>query len=409
MTKAIIKLFTKLPDTGEEVLFYLLTNSDAIRVTPKEIIEKDMRQWIKQVNVKAPMAMSSVSVSYSLEENPEQIDYGNTLIDINLPYYLHLPNRSEYEITLPELSLKAKILTTKVWTTKAAGSSPIDFFAEDRVVYFNNGNMITPQLPYNAELGWDLGLTGQNVEKSKDNNGHFRFTRLQILLNTSYTKEQLESKKSSDQIYEEIETKVFAIVNRLLDVYRYITKQEHVERLGSIIITNIYFYETNWGLYPVSMPIENATINRSKQEIDAIKSFLKNGDLLPLYELLLLNAQSSLNKKMYTLAVVSSFQGLEIFLENLIIEKLSIKGLSSKDIEQKLDQKWKTKDRLKDLLKESIGHSILEERALWDKWCAVYDQVRNEIIHRGKNISENETRNTLKLNEDIIGRIKNWV
>ena len=64
---------------------------------------------------------------------------------------------------------------------------------------------------------------------------------------------------------------------------------------------------------------------------------------------------------------------------------------------------------LKDLLKESIDHSILEERALWDKWCTVYDQVRNEVIHKGKDISEDKTKNTLKLNEDIINCIKDWV
>lgn len=395
-----------LPDTGERIKFYLLANADIIRTYPEEKIKADLAQTMKEIRMELPMAITRIITSYGFVDAPEEIDYGNTIVEINIPYCLHIPNGVELDINIPEKNLQARVLCRKIWTSKAAGSSITDIYAEDKTIYFNNGDVITPKLPVDLLLGWQPDLTGKNVERIKDNNGHFRFTQLQILLKTGYTKKQLGNKSGLDKISSEIGERAIEIVNRLLDVYRYITKEEFVERLGSINITNIYLYEHNFGIYPVTMNTQSAVMNRSKQETEKIAEMLKNGGKPPLYELLLLNARSSLDKRMFNLSIVSSFQGLEIFLENFFIDKYTRQNMTQIDIKAKLDRVWKTKERLRDLLKETTGHSLLENRILWDQWCTAYDEIRNEVIHRGKEIDQSATEKTLKLNQDVIDWIK---
>ncbi len=406
MEKAIVKIDAVLPETAERVRFYLLTDAHILKSYPEEKVRADIEKMLKEAKPELPMSITQLIPQYGFVDQPEKIDYGNTIVEVNIPYCLHLPNGTELDVSTPEKNLQARVICGKIWTTQAAGSSPVDIYAEDRTLYFNNGDVITPKLPVESTLGWQLQFTGKNVEKIKDGNGYFRFTKLQILLKTEYRKEQLENKEYLDKVSSEIREKVIEVVNYFLDVYRYVTKEEFVERLGSINITNVYLYEHNFGVYPVTMNIQSAVMNRSRQEKDKMKEMLANGEKPPLYELLLLNSQLSFSKRMFTLSVVSSFQALEIFLENFLIQKYTEQGVAQLDIEAKLNRIWKTKERLKDLLKEATGHSLLENKILWDQWCTEYDQVRNEVIHRGKEIDQLETEKTLKLNQDVITWIK---
>src|SRR5207248_318963 len=99
--------------------------------------------------------------------------------------------------------------------------------------------------------GWDLNFTGENVEKTKDNSGFFRYTKLTIFFDTSYKKDEIEKSDTRDFISKEIREKVSNIINRLIDVYRYVSKEEYVERLGDFNILNIYFFDHNAGFYPL--------------------------------------------------------------------------------------------------------------------------------------------------------------
>ena len=133
---------------------------------------------------------------------------------------------------------------------------------------------------------------------------------------------------------------------------------------------------------------------------------LEDGSSCPIYELLFLNADASYHKQMFTLAVVESFQALEIFLENFLISK-SNSVLLEKEIEKKLDKTWRTKDRLTILLPEVGVKSPLENRGLWDQWCTMYDKIRNEVIHKGKESDATETLKTIDFNKSMVNWIKN--
>ena len=399
--KVIIKINSRLPTTGEAINFYMLTSHTTLKKTPKEKLEADLANMLKEVRIDTPFKMKSMFPVYSLVKKPGVPEYANTIAEVNLPYCLHLPNGYEVDVNLLEKKCKAKVIFKKVWTNKAKDSSEVDLFAKDRATYFKKGTITSPVLPHKEELGWELNFTGRNVEKTKDNSGYFRYTKLQVLFNTNYKKREIEKHKL-DTVQKEISERVSEIVNKILDIYRYITKEEYIERLGSLNINNVYFFELDIGFYPVGMRIEGATMNKSENYIKKIKDMLVNDESPPLYKLLLLNSKSSLNKKMFTFSVVSSSQALEIFLENFLIEKYREIGFSEEETNDKLNQSWRTKDRLKVLLKETINHSLLEERILWDKWCNMYDKVRNEVIHRGKEPTPKETKDALELNKKVI-------
>lgn len=309
--KAIIKINSRLSTTGEAINFYMLTSRTILKKIPKEKLEADLANMLKEVRIDTPFKMKSMFPVYSLVEKPEVPEYANTIAEVNLPYCLHLPNGYEVDVNLLEKKYKAKAIFKKVWTNKAKGSSEADIFAKDRATYFQKGTITSPVLPHKEASGWELNFTGRNVEKTKDNSGYFRYTKLQVLFNTNYKKKEIEKGKL-DTIQKEISERVSEIVNKILDIYRYITKEEYIERLGSLNITNVYFFEPDVGFYPVGMRIEGATMNKSKNEIKEIKNMLARGESPPLYELLILNSKSSLNKKVYLFCSIF-IQGIRDF------------------------------------------------------------------------------------------------
>jgi len=164
----------------------------------------------------------------------------------------------------------------------------------------------------------------------------------------------------------------------------------------------VYFRKENQGFYPIVPLIEGAVMNRSKKEIEKIKKMLMKGVQPPIHELLALDARSALNRKAYTFAIVESFQAFEIMLENYLISAFIDKGVSRREYEAKLDRYWKTKERLNILLQETKGRALNQNSPLWDPWCNVYDKVRNEVIHQGKQATQKEAEATLSINESIV-------
>ena len=153
------------------------------------------------------------------------------------------------------------------------------------------------------------------------------------------------------------------------------------------------------------MNIQSTMMNRSFKEIREIQDKLVRVESPPIFELLFLNFKASINRKSFTLAVIESFQALESFLENYLISRYREKGVSEKDIESILNQKWRAKERLKDLLKSVSGHSLSENGMLWDTWCTANDK-RNKMIHETKEIDLSDAEKAIKANRDVVQWIK---
>lgn len=374
-----------------------------------------LTEALKDVSIRPVSAIYQHHLNFSYEEPDflKNFDYGNTLIEASLPYCLHVPNEYEYEIPILEEGIKALVTLRKIWTEKSVenrqSSSIADFYTDDRTLYFRSSAMLAPQFPIQPEEGWQQNFTGTNIERIKEQNGVFRYTRLYIQFDTDFSVSQLAGEKASDIILA-VREKGLMVVNKLIDAYRFVTKQEYIQRLGTLETSLVYFIAHNTGFHTSysGFGIETAPMNRSRKEIKEIGRLLANSERPELYELFLLDAQSSFDNKDFALAVMRSFQALEIYIENLLFRELRKLGNSEIDAENYLGKHWRTKDRLKEALKELKGSSLYEiDNTLWNQWCVVYDQTRNQIVHKGKEPKIDEVKKCLDCNISVLQLLKN--
>jgi hypothetical protein len=301
------------------------------------------------------------------------------------------------------------VIPSKIWTQKAKTdneqSDETDFFANDRTLYFRKSAIVGPKVPLDPSEGWEHNYTGFNVQKIKDRNGRFRFTRLYIQFNLNVTKEEIEDKSNANAVIEKVKDISIRVVNKLIDAYRFVTGEEYITRLGDININMIYFIDLKEGINLSQVNTEVARMNRSKVEIERIEKILEEEDNPDLYSLLLLDAQNSFITKNYPLAVVQSFQALEIFTENLLISEMVKNGKTELEASSYITQgdNWRTKTRLRELLKEFKGQSLQEKnKTLWEKWCNTYDTVRKAVVHQGKEHKVDDIKETLENNLRVI-------
>lgn len=392
----------------------LNTNIDGeiFKNVPKEVIEERVKQDIAQVSLKegAYLYKTHVSFSYSDKEVIKDFDFGNILTEIFLPYCLHLPNQEEIVINIPKQGIKALVIHQKVWTNRAktedGESDKVDIYADDLCLYHKNSTILGPVLPYQPELGWDSFITGRNIEKADDQNGVFRFSKIlmQFDLDIPADVDSL-SDKSRDKLFMKIREIALLVINHLVDNYRDITDEIHVRRLGSLKLNMIYFVQQNKGFYMTDLNVKTAMMNRSGKEIQELHSRLKSGKKPDLYKLLLQNARSSCSTNDFTLAIVESFQALEIFLENYLISEFKKRGDKKSDYLKILDKYWRTKERLNEVLNIVKKVTLNKQKDKWDKWCHHYDKTRNEVIHGGREPTEEGTKGILEIN----GKVIDWI
>lgn len=395
--------------------FYHLVDAEAMKTLSREQIEKDIAERLKQVSPTRTFGITRMFAHFSYVEADalSGFNFANVFVEVHIPYCLHIPNGYDIKIDLPDRKIEALVTFNKIWTQQAqedgVGSDDTDFYMADGPAHFQKSTILGPKFPVRPEEGWDQHFTGKNIERMKDQNGTFRYTRLFIEFDPHISEERLAklknlSKEEGEVVLGDISDHALAIVNRVIDCYRFVTRQEYIERLGALSINTVYFKKENHGFYLMGQVpgIESAVMNRSKKEIGEIERLLENAVPVPLHDLLVLDAHSAFQRKAFTLAVVESFQALEIMLENYLIKAFEAKGVAKQEYEKKLDTHWKTKERLNTLLKETKGHALNQNSSLWEPWHTKYDKVRNEVIHQGKQATEEETKDTLKINEDVM-------
>lgn len=400
----------KFEDMQSPIQLHTLVDSNVLKRVPREIVEESLKTEINKISLKPGTELYTSYVSFSYSQALKDFDFGNILVEANLPYCLHFPNHSETVVNIAEKNIKALITFQKVWTNRAkteeGGSDRLDLYVDDIPIYFKQSTILGPILPFKPEDGWESYITGRNIEKVKDQNGIFRYSKLYIQLNMDIPKNiDVITEKSRDRLLKEIQEKCLALVNRLIDDYRTVTDEAHVRRLSNLKVNLIYFIEQNLGFYVAHYNVRTAMINRSKRELKEFNLLLSSGKKPELYKLLLLNAKDSYFTKDYTLAIVESFQALEIFIENYLFSGFKARGDTEVQIKLRLEKNWKTKERLNILLKDLKGIALNEKSNIWDPWCNRYDKTRNEVIHVGQEPTEIETSETLAINEKLI----NWI
>lgn len=133
---------------------------------------------------------------------------------------------------------------------------------------------------------------------------------------------------------------------------------------------------------------------------------LDKGNKPALYNLLILDAESSMNKRSFSLVVIKSYQALEVFLESFIYNGYIKLGKSEEETEKLLNKKWRTKERLKEVIKDITDVNFPDQNnELWQEWCTNYENIRKSVFHKSKEVSETEAKKTLEINKEIIKQI----
>jgi hypothetical protein len=326
----------------------------------------------------------------------------NTLIEIGVPYCFHIPEDSQF--TLKDANGNSYLVFKKVWTTRADGSSDADYFSPTHVLYHNKTSIKSPHFPSEPELGAEPICTGTNVEALKDKTGLYRYSRVWMFWNTAYSRELLTSESESQTVRSEVIARAVAVFNRFIDIYRVVTDSAHIQRLPRLHVRDIFFREHNIGFHGASFGhgIGTAIMNRSGKELNEIAKRAATDEEIPLWDLLFLDADSSLETNAFTLAVVNSFQALELRLQDFLEKKMVAQGLVANEIESRLNKVWRTKERLKDLVPSLSGRRVIDDDPnLWNRFCWAYDEVRNKLIHAARDLDQDKTGRAVAACRDI--------
>jgi hypothetical protein len=367
----------------------------------------DVREMLSQVATKPQFQIYGMGLRYSY---PSDVVAdlppwpANTLVEAALPYCFHLPNGIHLEVGLPGAQA-ASIVLRKVWTAFVENPSEADFYAADRVTYHNPTTLQTPTFPETPELGPVPICKGVNIERDRDTSGTYRYTKARIFFDTDYPPTIAENQEEFGAAERTAIACALRVVNRLVDVYRLRTGSDYIQRLPGIHVTDLFFRAHNVGSHGASFGhgIRSAIMNRSENEIREIAELLASGAELPVPDLLMLDAEASLEGNRYTLAVVHAFQALDLFLEEFLRGRLAAAGF---DAQSELDTVWRTKERLRDLVRKATTRSLLEERELWDEFCTVYDQTRNRLIHAARDLDAPRTRAAVNVCRTVISWLK---
>ena len=391
----------------------LLADKEICALSLEQATER-LNALLQQVCVRPEVTIYGFGTfaSYVEPPDPEQFGGYNTLVEMNLPYTLHLPNGMLFPVADRQGVTRCLLQTRKIWTDLADGSNSVEALADNQLLYYGPALPATPHVPQDPVLGPWPRFTGQNVELGKDTHGIFRYTQVRLLFDTEHRgiggSDDVESIKEARNAAVTTATSTAAgFVNHMLDVYRYATGADHVERMPRQLVTRVYFADVNivYESAVLEGGVGSAIINRSRREIDRFAAMLAAGEQPAPHTLLLQSARSALDRGQLLLGVVVAFQAQGMVIEAGIRTGLQRRGLSDEDITTRLKGRLSTKDRLTTLSREALnGRSVADDNQFWNTWLEDCNRRRNDIVHRGLPLTEAQARRVVALCEDCIAR-----
>ncbi len=411
MKKAIFSAFAVFQDAKdglekEKVFKKAFMLERELTTAEQGVIKNEILKELQDISLTKGSSITNTYSSYSFVDKVEKPFFGDCLVQVRLPYCLYLPQNFSYK-AVTKNGVKARLVLNKQWTLHAKESSVADLYTEGSSTFFKNSQVITPRYPLALEAGWDPPSNVKNSEKLEDESGVYRYSRISIMLETNVRNEE-EIDKELSNFHKKLHGDCLDIVNRFLDIYRYVANRSYIGRLNTLSIDNVYFFSINSGYYPMPLNIGTAEMNLPEEQIEKIHDLAEAGTEPPLHALLALQALGSMKSGANLLAVVESFKALDVFIEEFLYARLSSQGSAVQDFEAKLENAYNTKDRLKDLLKEVTGKTVHEiDNELWSEWLAVYKD-RNKSIHARLQPDLKMTEKILDLNQKMIDLISTF-
>lgn len=387
---------------------------DEIRRLPSAEAKKRLSALAHQVRVRPELVVYHVGTfgSYVEPLSRRQLMGHNIVVEINLPYTLHVPAGMAFQVRCPQVNGTATIQLRKTWTNRANGSNDAEVYADDQPLYYGPASLESPHLPQDPALGPWPHFTGTNLEIRRDTQGVFRYSQVRVFLDGSYPDidgpdEDENVKDARATAVDEATRTATQIINYFIDVYRSVTMESHVERLPRLLVTQVYFADSNLFFEGVGIEagLGSAIVNRSQREIREIAAMAEEGREPARHDLLMHSARSALERGQRVLAIVVAFQAQEIFIETKLRHDFSTQELKDAEISDRLKTHYRTKDRLTKLSREVTGgKSVADDGEFWNMWLTDCNGSRNGVVHRGDEITQAEAERVVELCEECISR-----
>lgn len=242
--------------------------------------------------------------------------------------------------------------------------------------------------------------TSSNLEMAYDRWARVAYTRIDIWFPTYISKDNSK----------EIQKRMHAVINRVLEVYRFTTGEFHVDNIPMNELWEYEVMNTNEdGTF--TSPIEcrrvlplgySVTPARTVPIPDNAKAFMRDGTELPVPRLLLLNAKREKLLENYRLAVVEAETAFESLVDQTVAQHYRNQGFSEAEIENKL------RAPLVNLISHHIPRCCgqqFEETPAHVSWRNDLYQLRNDIVHDGASANVNQAERAL----DAAEAAMKWV
>jgi len=207
--------------------------------------------------------------------------------------------------------------------------------------------------------------------------------------------------------YRELLGWVQAVINRLLEVYRYTTGEFHVEaipknELRPFSVQNVKEDGTLENREKmVSGPIGGEWVRVARTEpIPAeAQRILRDGTNLPIERMLYLNARREALFENYRIAVVEAETAFETLVDRAITEHYRRQGRSGSDIENIL------RAGLKNLIEHHLSKcckEAFEGTPQHTAWETDLYNLRNSVVHNGASVEDEQCQQALAAAEQAI-------
>ncbi len=412
---ALLEYHAEVQQTAEDpkVRITILADEEIRLLSPVEA-ENCLSVLLHQLRVRPEFTIYGFGTfaSYVDPIPREQLFGCNTLVEVNLPYTLHLPIHRAFPVGCSEVDVPAVIQLRKIWTDLAAGSNDVEAYADDHPLYYGPARPISPTIPQAAGLGPWPHFTGTNVEIYKDTHGVFRYTHARVFFDSVHVgidgSEGLDATQKARSAAVTFATEMaMRVINYLLDVYRSITAEHHVERLARMLVTRIYFADSNlvYESAGIESGLGSAMVNRPRREVDQFAEMLAAGRSPETYVLLFQSAYSALDRGQHFLAAAVAFQAQEIFIEKHLRERYTSQSVPDAEVTDRLKTYHRAKDRLTTLSREVFGgRSIADDVTFWDSWLRDCNRKRNAVVHRGEEVDSEAAKRLVQLCKECISR-----
>lgn len=355
----------------------------------------------------APFKQFQIDGTHMLYSHLECTPYSryNTIIEVNIPYVLHVPSFTKLHLVTPK---ESTVFLQKIWTNRSTGS--FDFEAiSDEILYYRGGTFISPEMPHNPFESWNWKIPESKNIDEVNPTWNLRYTKITIHFNSDFTHTEAKWSTFHDECLLKINNDALDIVNKIISTYRNKLEMYSISLLNHVEIMDIYFPRWWFGYYPLKFNVWDAIINRERWKVNSFIEKLNSIDDIPTYDLLIDNSKTSLILRDFKGVVIESFSATDLFVEFLINTLLikSWKTLVDIGVDESKWPYWSTRLWLWAWYELFFWKTFRSEFPdIYKAWTVAHIKIRNKVVHNWYNPNEQEANESLSVNESLLNILK---